>query len=237
MFQKGLSKPTSQNLELLSRVPLTKNFYLAGGTAVALHFGHRLSFDLDFFTGEDFDVDELVRQINQIDKLLVEQTEEDTLLGKINGEKVSFFYYRYPLIEKPHKWSNINIASLSDLAAMKVEAISSRGRKRDFIDLFFINKEIPIERAIEIYDFKYKVLANNLMHVLRSLSYFDDAEEDDMPQMIEKVSWEEVKDFFRSEVKRLSKKFLSLDYDLYLKEQEDLKTLPSVQKAIKKTRK
>lgn len=210
MLQKGLSKPTSQNLALLAKVPMVKNFYLAGGTAVALHFGHRLSFDLDFFTEKDFNVDKLIRKINQHGKLLVDQTEEDTLLGKMNGEKVSFFYYRYPLIQRPQNWNDIRVASLRDLAAMKVDAISSRGRKRDFIDLFFINRKITLEEAINLYDARYKTLANNLIHVLRSLSYFDDAEEDDMPQMIEKLPWEEVKEFFQKETKRLASEKLGI---------------------------
>ena len=208
MFQTGLSKPTSQNLAILAKIPQIKDFYLAGGTAIALHFGHRLSFDLDFFTEHDFHPEELAEQINQLEKLSVEHLEEDTLLGKMNNEKVSFFYYKYPLIKPLHVWNGINIASLPDLSAMIIDAISGRGRKRDFIDLFFIDKEIPLDQGIDLYDLKYKTLANNIVHVLRSLSYFDDAEEDDIPQMIKEVSWDEVKSFFTKEIKRLSKKYL-----------------------------
>lgn len=207
MFQKGLSKPTRKNLELLGELSFTQNFYLAGGTAVALYFGHRLSFDLDFFTTNSFDSEELTAILKQ-KGLIVEQIHKDTLLGKLNGEKVSFFYYQYPLLDKQTVWNNIQVASLADLAAMKVDAISSRGKKRDFIDLYIIQKKISLSKAIDYYENKYHTLANNILHILKSLSYFTDAEEDEMPQMIQMISWEEVKTFFEKEVQTLSKKLL-----------------------------
>lgn len=205
MFQKGLSKSTSKNLELLVKLAQIGNFYLAGGTACALHFGHRLSFDLDFFAEESFDQSSLAEAINNLDKFTVEQIVKDTLLGRLNNEKVSFFYYRYHLLKPALFWKGINIASTSDLAAMKLEAISGRGRKRDFIDLYFICKNIPLEQTLKLYKKKYKVLSNNLRHVLNSLVYFDDAEKDDTPEMLKKVSWEDVKKFFKSETIKLAK--------------------------------
>lgn len=210
MFQKGLSKPTQANLELLAKLPTVQDFYLAGGTSIALHFGHRLSFDLDFFTTQTFNSKKLAKIIKKHGIFTIEQILEDTLLGKLNGEKVSFFYYQYPLLKPTHTWKGIAIAGLSDLAAMKLEAISGRGRKRDFIDLYFISKEISLKQALELYDQKYKSLANNITHLLKSLRYFEDANEDEMPQMIEKVSWEKIKKFFTETVKNLSREFLGI---------------------------
>lgn len=96
------------------------------------------------------------------------------------------------------------------LAAMKLEAISGRGRKRDFIDLFFLAKQIPLEQTLKLYEKKYKALSNNLRHLLNSLVYFDDADEDDMPKMLKKVSWEEVKKFFQTQTIKLAKDKLKI---------------------------
>ncbi len=86
MFQKGLSQSTYQNLAILARIPDVSSFYLAGGSAVALHLGHRLSFDLDFFTQKAFSGTGLAKKIQEYGDFSSEQVLEDTLLGKLNGE-------------------------------------------------------------------------------------------------------------------------------------------------------
>lgn len=210
MFQKGLSQSTRQNLAILAKIPDISSFYLAGGTAIALNLGHRLSFDLDFFTQKAFSGSGLARKIQEYGNFSLEQVLEDTLLGKLNGEKVSFFLYQYPLLKPRKSWKKIYIASLSDLAAMKIEAIGGRGRKRDFIDLYFISRKISIRSTLYLYDKKYKALASNLPHLIKSLGYFEDAEEDEMPQMLEQISWEGIKEFFTKEVKKISQELLRI---------------------------
>lgn len=92
---------------------------------------------------------------------------------------------------------------------MKLSAIMDRGTKKDFIDLFFLTKKgISIEKAFRYYDEKYKAFANNVYSLMTSLSYFIDAEKTDMPKMIEKVDWDEVKEFFRRETVRLAEKYI-----------------------------
>lgn len=210
MFQKGLSQSTSKNLALLTKVPSISNFYLAGGTACALHFGHRLSFDLDFFSQKSFDSKVLASVIKNLGVFSTERIAKGTLLGKLNGEKISFFLYQYPLLESPKNWHGITIASIPDLAAMKVDAVSNRGIKRDFIDLYWICQTVPLKKTIDFYDQKYQKLASNLVHIIKSLNYFADAEEQAMPQMLEQVSWNQVKDFFTKEVGKLSRDLLGL---------------------------
>jgi len=96
-----------------------------------------------------------------------------------------------------------------DIAAMKLAAIMDRGTKKDFIDIYFlIKKGISIEKAFKYYDQKYRLLANNLYSLIKGLSYFDDAEDSDMPEMITKVDWEEVKKFLQNEVIRLANKYI-----------------------------
>lgn len=99
--------------------------------------------------------------------------------------------------------------SLALLGAMKIAAVMDRGTKKDFIDLYFLSKSgISLESCFEYYEKKYKALANNLYSIITSLSYFVDAENSEMPKMIDKVSWGEVKVFFEKEAVRLGKKYL-----------------------------
>jgi hypothetical protein len=131
------------------------------------------------------------------------------LLGIFNNVKFSLFRYRYPLISTSANFLGISLASPKDISAMKLSAIMDRGTKKDFIDLFFLTKKgISIEKAFRYYDEKYKAFANNVYSLMTSLSYFIDAEKTDMPKMIEKVDWDEVKEFFRRETVRLAEKYI-----------------------------
>ena len=122
--------------------------------------------------------------------------------------KLSFFKYPYPLLFKPLPFKGVNIAHVFDIACMKIVAISERGTKRDFIDLYFICKTNPLDEMFELFRKKYQLVKYNIIHILKSLVYFEDAENDPEPQMIEKVDWEEVKNFFEKEAVRLGKKYL-----------------------------
>ena len=212
MFTNAVSKNAKGTLAILGKSGLLSKAYLAGGTACALWFGHRYSFDLDFFTDVEFETELTVKQLESFPGFMLQRTEKWTILGTFPEVKFSFFYYPYPLIEKASPFMQINIASLPDLAAMKVAAICDRGTKRDFIDLYSIVKEkFSLKKALSFYDRKYKKLSNNAYHIIRSLQYFRDADkEQEMPQMIEKISWEEVKKFFTGETKSLTKKLLKI---------------------------
>jgi len=124
---------------------------------------------------------------------------------------VSLFYYKYPLIEKPHTFEEIQIIGKRDLAAMKLHAIEERGTRRDFIDLFFIANDYSLDEIIELYDQKYGVLDDHLYSIVRALNYFEDAERElSMPKMLVDVSWEDVKRFFKRESLRLAKEKLGV---------------------------
>lgn len=212
MFRTAVSQNTKRALAILGKSHLLDDGYLAGGTAAALHLGHRFSFDLDFFTNIEFATGIVVKQLEEVPGFQFQRTAKWTILGEFPGVKFSYFYYPYPLISKSSMLSNITIASLADIAAMKIVAIGDRGKKRDFIDLYAIcRKKIPLLEVLTLYDKKYKKLANNFYHITKSLSYFTSAEEDDMPQMIEKISWEEVKTFFTEAVKKLSRELLGIE--------------------------
>jgi predicted nucleotidyltransferase component of viral defense system len=115
------------------------------------------------------------------------------------------------MLGHPQHFANVAVASIVDIAAMKLAAIGDRGSRRDFVDLYFIanvEKKIDIGAAFDLYDKKFGVLHQNKLHLLKALVYFDDAEMDHMPEMLKTVSWKEVKAFFQSEAARVSKNLL-----------------------------
>jgi len=109
----------------------------------------------------------------------------------------------------PRTYLDVKVADPRDIGAMKIAAVMDRGTKKDFIDLYFLSKRgVSLESCFEYYEKKYQALANNLYSILTSLSYFVDAESSEMPVMLEKVYWKEIKIFFEEEAVRLGKKYL-----------------------------
>jgi hypothetical protein len=165
--------------------------------------------DFDFFTTVLFSSEELAKGLAKVGDFKPQTILKDTLLGTFNGVKFSIFYYRYPLLFPSVNYQGISLADARDIAAMKIAALMDRGDKKDFIDLYFLAKKgIALESCFEFYEKKYKALANNLYSIIVSLSYFVDAENSEMPKMISKIKWEEVKTFFEKEAVRLGKKYL-----------------------------
>lgn len=202
MFTRGLSAQTQTNLESLKSVSFVRNYYLAGGTALSLHFGHRFSNDLDFFSQNPATPETIRVELAKLGNLEIIQNEEGTFNGILNDSKLSFFVYPYGLLDPVLDFGGVGVADVADIACMKIDAISSRGTKRDFIDLYFICRKFkPIEGLLELYSKKYRKVKFNKLHLVKSLVYFDDAEGEIMPEMIEKVEWEEVKKFFLEKVK------------------------------------
>jgi len=192
-------------LELLSQLEIVSGFYLAGGTALALHFGHRQSLDFDFFKEQPFVIDAVLNKLNQMAETDVRVKEENTLLILIEGISCSFFRYPYPLLREKFDFrKNVKLASTADIAAMKISAISTRGTKRDFVDLFFIcEKEYSLQEVLKFYQEKFKVWNHDLYHVYKSLMYFGDAEDDAMPVMYVETNWNTIKNFFENQAKEL----------------------------------
>lgn len=193
MSQEIISRETKDSLEILKKSGLLGDFYLAGGTALALQIKHRLSEDLDFFKQKEFKPETLVQKVKKLGSFSVEKIEELTLTGIFNKTKISFFGYNYPLLRSLKKIDGIEVADIADIGCMKLSAICSRANKKDFIDLFFIAKQIPLKELLILFETKYAEVNFNQAHILKSLTYFEDAEKDSMPEMIIPVSWEEVK--------------------------------------------
>jgi len=208
MSQGIISEETKNNLARLDKAGILKKFYLAGGTALALQLKHRLSLDLDFFTSTNLDIKLLIQKLKNLGGFSIEKESEDTLIGEFRGTRIAFFRYDYPLLFPLKDFEGIKIADVRDIGCMKIAAISSRGTKKDFIDLFFICQEImSLKEFLRLFMRKYKAVNYNMVHIFKSLIYFKDAELDPMPKMIAPVSWVRVKEFFREEIKNICDSF------------------------------
>jgi len=201
----------SKRKKLLSQLGFLSRygFYLAGGTALALELNHRTSLDFDFYTKRKFDNKKLFQELEKKFKnTILIQKAEQTLIVKINEVEVSFFHYPYPLIFPSIKLKGVNLASKKDIAAMKIIAISDRGTKRDFIDIYFLLEEFSLEEIFEFVKKKYPMF--NIYVGLRGLTYFVDAEKAQKRRLylIHFVSWNEVKKFLIKEVRKYQEKWL-----------------------------
>lgn len=204
MFVEAVPEQTRRNLAVLAQAGVTQPFYLAGGTAAALHLGHRISVDLDFFGPESFDAEELAGRLADLGRFRLESFAPDTLLGTFEDVRIGFFRYRYSLVDEPVTILDTLVVGLGDLAAMKIEAIGQRGSRRDFIDLYFIcRSRMTLAEALAWHRRKFAGLDINVVHLIRSLVYFEDAEADPMPEMLKPVSWLDVRRFFEEEAQRL----------------------------------
>lgn len=210
MFTKTLLPDTVRAIQLVANIPIIKRAYLAGGTALALHLGHRISVDLDFFTQDKLEENVLAASLNQLPDFKEEGRAWRTIWGKIRETKFSLFYYKYPLIAPTHSFMGINLLDTKDIAAMKIQTLGDRGTKRDFIDLFFLSKNYSLDKMFEFYNQKYGDLDDKIYHLIRSLDYFTDAEMEKMPNKLVEISWKEVKEFFHRESMRLGKSKLDL---------------------------
>jgi len=177
-----------------------KDFYLAGRTGLALQIGHRSNIDFDFFNSKEFDIKKLlIRAKKALPNLSIIEQDEHTLIILVNDIKISFFYYPYKLINKTINQDNIRIASIEDIACMKLSAILGRSTTKDYIDLYYILKDIKLITILSLAKKKFKELDNNLL--LKSLIYFKDIEKERIYfRNNNYVDFEEVKDFIEKQV-------------------------------------
>ena len=181
---------TEQTLELLTKLQKIHDFSLlrlVGGTGLALQIGHRVSIDIDLFGQLNGDEFSMAENINSIGKAIQLKKSKNINIYTINDIKVDFVNYYYPWLEKPIIENQLTLASKKDIAAMKLAAITGRGTKKDFIDLYFLLKDFSLSEMLCFYKDKYADGTEFL--VLKSLTYFDDAEEDEEPIMIVNINW------------------------------------------------
>jgi hypothetical protein len=201
--RETITAPTEDTIRALHSRAIAVSAYLAGGTGLALRFGHRRSVDLDFFIKEIFDEDRLLQRLERMPGVSDVRRAPQTLHLVIQGVKVSFLGYAYPLLFAPVLFDGVPVADPRDIACMKITAISSRGAKRDFVDLYASCERFGLQELLTLFAQKYARTGYNRLHVLKSLTYFTDAEKDPMPHMLIPLEWSDVKRFFQSEVQRM----------------------------------
>lgn len=188
-----------------------EGFYLAGGTALALQIDHRFSYDFDFYNRKKFDSQDLLQELEtNFDDIDLIQTSEQTIMTNVRDIEVSFFHYPYQLVNSLVRSEDIPpLASIQDIAAMKVIAIIQRGTRRDFIDIYFLIKEMELKEIIETCQEKYPSFNPHV--ALKSLTYFEDAEQRERKiklQKEKKLAWDQVKNYLQEQVEKYKQDYL-----------------------------
>lgn len=185
-------------------MPALEQFYLVGGTALALQLGHRLSIDLDMFTPQAFDKTELWNVLTEtFDDVTLESEGGSMLITNINQVKVDFVKMGYPLLFPALETEGIRMLDIRDIAPMKLKAIAQRGSKKDFYDIFFLLDLLPLEAMLQ--SFRDKFRQQEVFHIVKSLTFFDDADNYADPTVFDtSVSWENVKKKMLAAVRHLS---------------------------------
>ena len=183
---------TLELLKQLQSLSIFNEMRLVGGTSLALQIGHRKSIDIDLFGNLQGEYENLIDELKTIGEVVPLKNSKNIHSLLINDIKVDIVNYEYKWLENKIIHENIYLATIQDIAAMKLNAIIGRGSKKDFIDLFFILKHYSLSEIFKFYDDKYHDGSSFL--VLKSLTYFEDAEIEEMPYMFSDVTWQTVKD-------------------------------------------
>lgn len=208
MHDEVITDRQREGLEVLRRTALLSRFYLVGGTAAALHLGHRLSVDFDLFTEMDFQTEEIIRTLRGSLPLEVRRQAQETLHLTFNEVPLTFLRYPYclidPLVDGP--WG-LRVVQRQDIVAMKLVAISQRGARKDFVDLYFLCLSgVTLMEGLDLLPRKYPGVRFDRYHMLSALEFFADAEKQEMPRMLVPFQWEECTAFFRREVPALARR-------------------------------
>jgi hypothetical protein len=204
MHPEAISPEQRAALQALSAAA-GEGFYLAGGTGLCLRLAHRRSLDIDLFREAAFDPEVLARRLDQAGLVLSNvRAEPSTLWAEIEGVPISWMAFPYPTVAPPEASLGVPVASLSDIAAMKLEAIASRGSRKDFVDLYFICKEgLILRNALAAFRQRFASARPDVTHRVMALTYFEDAEQEPEPLLLRPAKWAEIRTFFEQEVRAL----------------------------------
>lgn len=192
LYYQTVDTGTLELLKKIVSIDLFSELRLVGGTSLALQIGHRKSIDLDFFGNIDVDVLEINQALAPLGAITLLKDSKNIHVYLVNGIKVDIVNYTYPWLKELLVTDGIRLATYHDIAAMKLAAITGRGSKKDFIDLYFLLKEMSLSTMLQQYLRKYN--DGSLFLVIKSLIYFEDAELEEMPDMLYPVNWQMVKD-------------------------------------------
>ena len=191
LHYKSVSAELLELLEFVMNQREFNEFNLVGGTSLALQMGHRISIDIDLFGASEIDEDLFLEVLKKYGTVQVIKKSKNILICSVNGVKVDFVNYQYRLLESPLLEENIRLVKKKDIAAMKVNAVAGRGSIKDFIDIYFLLNEFSIKEMIGFYLQKYP--DGSEFMVRKSLTYFDDADNEEAPILFHDISWSEIK--------------------------------------------
>ncbi|MCX7785983.1 MAG: nucleotidyl transferase AbiEii/AbiGii toxin family protein [candidate division WOR-3 bacterium] len=210
MFEQVLSEKTRKLLFTINDEINKYDFYLGGGSGLALYIGHRVSEDLDFFTLKDFKPEQLARYLETNYQYQEVSVSSVTLHCTINEVKVSFMRYLVPLFYPLTDFAKIKVADWRDILAEKFKTLSQRGSKKDFYDIYccYLYNKLNIGEGIKFLKHRFKKTEINYYHILKSLVYFEDADQEPELMLIKPVPWQTVKDFFIRNIREFEKHLL-----------------------------
>lgn len=200
-----LENNTLQLLKELMQIPELDNFVLVGGTNLALRFGHRISVDIDLFTNEPFEIEEVKAAIaSKFDNKILLGEKKQSLWFVINGIKVDFILHQYRYIKKIEIIDGIRMLSVQDIIPMKLQALAGRGVKKDFWDIYELLHHYNINEMRVFHENKYP--DTDFGYIVLSLTYFADAEvQNEDPIGLKGVTWEEIK----SKISRSTQEYIT----------------------------
>ncbi|MBS1640179.1 MAG: nucleotidyl transferase AbiEii/AbiGii toxin family protein [Bacteroidetes bacterium] len=201
LHTKAVESRTLGVIQSLCNKDYMHPYLLVGGTALALQIGHRTSTDIDFFINHPHDTNQLL--INLKNDFLINEKNayRHALFVDVEGIKTDIVYQKCNIIDEPKIIDGVKMASLKEIAPMKLLALTNRGRKRDFIDIYFLMKEFTLERML--FFFKEKFENDNFYLITRSLIYFEDADKDHDLKYFFNETWNEIKKYIVHEVKEV----------------------------------
>jgi predicted nucleotidyltransferase component of viral defense system len=201
MLQYQTIEPATLDLlKNISEIPVFSSHRLVGGTSLALQCGHRISVDLDFFSTEQFDHEEILFNLKSLGKIEIVSKSKFINSFFINDIKVDFVSLPYQWLEDAIIEDSIRLAGIHDIAAMKLSAITNRGSKKDFIDIALLIERLGLSNMFKLYHQKYP--DGMEMMVMRSLVYFHDADGQSDPVMLTPYNWVDVKNLILNETKK-----------------------------------
>ncbi|MBN1552627.1 nucleotidyl transferase AbiEii/AbiGii toxin family protein [bacterium] len=190
---------TLELLRALLAISAFSDLRLAGDTGMALQIGHGKSIDVDLFGTIKADEFTITQELKAVGRIKLLNKSENIKIYTVNDIKVDLVNYPYPWLSEINSENNLRLAGIDDIAAMKLSAITNRVTKKDFVDIFFLLQSFSLTQMLDLYSQKYQDGSEFL--VLKSLAYFNDAESDEMPYMLQQVSWPDVKQKIRSALK------------------------------------
>jgi hypothetical protein len=214
-YEQATTPACQRGLAFLRHQAFVRDFYLAGGTALALQIGHRISTDLDWFSTTcrlDAAERETIRQaLDGSGEFEVVSEQDGLLFTRLFGTDASFIYQQHALLEPIVEYQGVQLASPTDIGLMKLAAVNSRGTRRDFVDVYCLREVVTLDRLLELASLKYANRPSFLPIAVRALAYFGDAEQQPMPRLLTPVRWADVRAYCEAAAQRLARRMSGLD--------------------------